>query len=126
MAQIGAAVELSFGIRFSSHVVGNKVKLAVQLRTLDGIPIANMIDEDSGFNLGPVAAAEAVAVTLRDLRFYPGRYLLSLWVGSADSETWDAVQDCVVLEIAEGGALARRRLPRDAGLLFLTPEWRRL
>lgn len=124
--QIGSGIRLTFSVRFARHDVGKPVKLAVQLRTVDGIPLANMVDEDSNFAIATICPTETVSLTLKDLRLYPGRYLIGFWVGSPDSETWDAVHDCISLEMANVGGLARRRLPRDAGLLFLTPEWQRL
>ena len=98
----------------------------MELRTSDGLPISNMVDEDSGFCVDSARDMEAISVILRDVRFYPGHYSVSLWVGSPESETWDWVHDCISFEVVEGGALAHRRLPRDAGLLFLTPLWERL
>ena len=124
--QIGSNIRVSFEVRFDASVIGTKIKLAVQLKTADGLPISNMIDEDSGFCVDSVREAESVSVTMRDVRFYPGHYLVSLWVGSPASETWDWVHDCISFEIAEGGPLARRQPLRGAGLLFLTPQWERL
>jgi len=38
-------------------------------------------------------------------------------------ETVDYVEDCLSFEITDGGKLTTRRLPKSAGLLFLTPDW---
>lgn len=123
---VGSSIRIGFSVNFQKSLIGKRAKFAVQLRTVDGVPIANMVDEDSGINVDSVRSHEVLSLVLRDLRLYPGTYLMSLWVGSADSETWDWVHDGISIEVVEGGPVARRRLPRDAGLLFLTPEWKRL
>jgi len=123
---IGDDITIAFGMRPRDYR-DKRVKVAVQLRTSDGIQLCNMVDVDSGFEIQRLPDQEALAVTLRDLRFYPDTYYVSLWVGSVTStETFDHVQDCLSFEIVDGGRLTARRLPRRAGLLFLTPEWRRV
>jgi lipopolysaccharide transport system ATP-binding protein len=122
---IGAGIRISFGVKLERERVGRPIKLAVKLVNGDGIALANMIDTDSNFAIESARAEETVSVVLRDIRFYPGLYYASLWVGSTASEVWDCTHDCIVFEIASGGKLTQRRLPREAGLLFLTPEWTR-
>ncbi len=117
---------VSFGVKLDDRRIGKPIKLAVSLRSSDGLALANMIDKDSQFGISSAARHEAVMVVLRDIRFYPGTYFFSLWVGSRESETWDYVHDCLTLEIMAGGELTQRSLPREAGLLFLTPEWARI
>ena len=119
---IGDDVEITFRVRLRERVQG--MKLAVELRTSDGLPICNMTDSDSGFGLQSPNEFETVTVIIKDLRLYPDTYYVSLWVGSPDSmETFDRVEDCLSLNIIDGGRLTMRHLPRSAGLLFLTPKW---
>ena len=122
---IGEAVRISFGIRFDQIRIGHPIKLAVSLATGDGVALANMVDVDSHFFIGAAKIEETVSILISDIRFYPGIYYVSLWVGSTASEAWDSVQDCITFEVATGGKSAQRRLPRDAGLIFLTPDWTR-
>ena len=124
--QIGLDIRLMFGIRFEEMRQSKPIRLAVSLRESDGARIANMVDEDSKFYIDSARAEESFSVILSDVRLYPGTYLLSFWVGSLQSETWDCVHDCIAVEILGGGRLAKRFLPREAGLLFLTPRWARL
>ena len=124
---IGDSIRVTFGVAFDAAFVGKPVKLSVTLMTSDGIALANMVDEDSDFCVKSVRAQEVVSVLISDVRFYPGTYYVGLWVGSAASETLDYVQDCTAFEIVLGGSVARRvRLPRDAGLLFISPAWTRI
>lgn len=122
---IGEGIRISFGVRMEQERIGRPIKLAVKLVNGEGIALANMIDADSNFAIEAARAEETISVTLNDVRFYPGLYYASVWVGSTASEVWDCTHDCIVIEVASGGKLAQRRLPREAGLLFLTPEWKR-
>jgi lipopolysaccharide transport system ATP-binding protein len=122
---IGDDVEVLFRLRAVGKL--EDIKLAVELRTSDGLRICNMTDSDSGFELLRPDSSETVAIMIKDIRLYPDTYYLSLWAGSTDSrETFDRVEDCLCFNIADGGRLTMRRLPRSAGLLFLTPQWNRL
>jgi lipopolysaccharide transport system ATP-binding protein len=101
------------------------IKLAVELRTSDGIRISNMIDSDSGFQIIEPKKLVRLLVTIKDVRLYPGTYSLSFWAGSKNSvDTYDYVEDCISFNIVDGGNRTMRSLPRSDGLLFLTPEWR--
>lgn len=101
------------------------VKLAVQIRTSDGINLCNMIDLDSNFRIKEIKETEVLSVTLKDIRLYPGIYYISLWIGSLNSlDVFDYIEDCLCFEIVDGGKLTIRSLPRHAGLLFMTPDWK--
>jgi len=122
---IGDDIYISFKIEQFQKM--KRPKMAVKLRTADGIPLCNMVDNDSGFQLNDLKKIENITVTLKDIRLYPGSYYISLWIGSSDSvDIFDYVEDCLVFNIVDGGKLTARRLPKEAGLLFLTPEWRKM
>jgi ABC-type polysaccharide/polyol phosphate transport system ATPase subunit len=122
---VGGTIRISFAIRFEQKRIGSPIKLAVTLATADGIALANMVDTDSSFFIEATQVEEAISVLIPDIRFYPGTYYASLWVGSMTSETWDHVHDCIAFEVVAGGSLTQRRLPRAAGMIFLTPIWTR-
>jgi lipopolysaccharide transport system ATP-binding protein len=120
---IGDDIRISFIVNPVSFK--GKVKLAVQLRTSDGINLANMTDADSNFITGELAGRQKFSLTLRDIRFYPDIYYFSVWVGSVNSmDVYDHIEDCVSFHVLDGGRLTARSLPRSAGLLFLTPGWK--
>jgi lipopolysaccharide transport system ATP-binding protein len=101
------------------------IKTSIELKTSEGIKIANMIDVDSGFQV-KFENEEFISyeVVLRDVRLYPDTYYLSLYAGDMSStEAYDYIEDCISFDIIDGGELTSRTLPRAAGLLFLTPEW---
>lgn len=123
---IGDDIRIVFNIKTCGPYINKKIKLAVQLRNSDGLPICNMIDTDSDFQINNIQERETLSVNMLDLRLYPDTYFISLWVGSITStETFDHVVDCLSFDIKDGGELTSRRLPKSAGLLFMTPEWKR-
>jgi lipopolysaccharide transport system ATP-binding protein len=122
--RLGDAVRLTFACEFDTTHVGKPITLAVSLSTADGVPLAYMVDQDSHFEINEARREEIVSIVLRDIRFYPGLYYLSLFVGLRHSEALDDCRDCVTLEVEPGG-LTVRTLPRHSGVLFLTPEWTR-
>lgn len=122
---IGDDVSISFEVEKFQNI--KRPKIAVELRTADGIPLCNMVDIDSGFHLISPKNIENITVTLKDIRLYPGSYYISLWIGSVNSaDIFDYVKDCLAFNIVDGGKLAARRLPKEAGLFFFTPEWRKM
>ena len=124
---VGDDITVTLGLKPVRHYYHNKkVKVAVQLRTSDGIPICNMVDTDSNFQIEYLRNREVLSICIKDIRLYPDTYYASLWVGTVTStETFDHVQDCLSFSIVDGGKLTARHLPRSAGIVFLTPEWNR-
>jgi len=104
------------------------VRTSVELKTIDGIRLANMIDADSGFGVKLVPNSTGLfQVTMNDIRLYPGTYCLSLYAGDTSStDIYDYLEDCISFEIIDGGELTTRSLPKSVGLFFFTPEWRKI
>ena len=124
---IGEDVIVAFRFQAGAGFHERQVRLAIQLRTSDGISLCNMADMDSDFAIKDFCGAETISVRLPDVRLYPDTYYLSLWVGSITNiDVYDWVRDCLSFEIVGGGQLTTRTLPRSAGLLFWTPTWTRL
>lgn len=121
---IGDNIIIGFKIKFANPNE-KKVKTAIELKTSEGLKIANMIDVDSGFQVGFASNEVAIYnVCLEDIRLYPGTYYLSLYAGDMSSvEKYDYVEDCISFEILDGGKLTTRHLPQSAAILFLTPKW---
>lgn len=122
---IGENIEICFELYFSNPNQ-NLARTSIELKALDGTRLANMIDEDSNFKVsGQNNEMKQYRVTMEDIRLYPGTYYLNFYVGdTSSSEIYDYVQDSLSFEIIDGGKLTTRNLPKSAGLLFLTPEWK--
>ena len=118
---VGDAIEVVFALRLAQSLP--RAKLAVSIVAGDGTPIAHVVDDDSGFSPSR-AEWRQVHVRFDDVRLYPGRYFISLVaVDGANTLRYDQVDEAVHFDIIDGGKLTARRLPREHGLLFLTPEW---
>lgn len=121
---IGDDITISFVVEATEPV--KNVKFAFQLFASDGFAIANIIDCDSGFKVDMVYGKVKLSVILKDIRFYPDQYHIGLWAGGIESiDQYDYLETCANFEIVDGGKLTSRTLPRTAGLLFLTPEWKK-
>ena len=121
---VGDDVGIEFRLRVAPAKQGRPIKLAVALATSDGLSLAHMIDVDSDFSLGAARADQWVRVTMRDQRFYPGGYQLSLWAGTPDSQlTYAEWPDALRFVVVGGGGRTARTLPRSSGVVFLTPGW---
>jgi lipopolysaccharide transport system ATP-binding protein len=125
MVRMGEAMRLAIDINARNDFVGRPVRLAITIRTEDGAPVALVADIDSGFDLAEgIGTCRRICIEFDDVRFYPGRYFIGLWIGSSDSlETFDKRSDCLILQVIDGGKLTQRRLLRSQGVLFMQPTW---
>ena len=121
---IGESITFNFEIKSNLIAELNNVQFAIHLVTSDGIHIAHMVDRDSKFKMPPFQGSTIISVKLEDIRLYPNIYYVSFWVGTMQgSETYDSKDDILNFEISDGGQLTTRNLPRNSGLIFLTPSW---
>lgn len=119
--------DLNIIFKIASNNTVSKVKLAIEIKGTDGLNLCNMVDEDSGFELGKLVGSQIIKVCLNDVRFYPGQYFITLWAGNVTStDDYDYVMECISFKIIDGGALTMRKLPRSAGIFFFTPEWEKM
>ena len=122
---LGDDLTIEFDIQVLRPV--GTLTFGVELSASDGLKLANMADFDSGFELESPRQRETLRVRLSDLRLYPDRYFIGLFVGSSHGRDWyDWCEECLQFEIVGGGRLTTRPLPRSSGLLFLTPSWERV
>ena len=119
---MGSDLQIQFRLRY--EIADTPTRLAISIRTADGLPITLTADVDAGF-VAPVGQREPqITVRIPDVRFYPGEYRLTLWVSDgANQEVYDSAEDCLMFRITDGGRLTFRRLPRQWGIVFLTPTW---
>jgi len=121
---VGDDLYLEFEIEVVRPI--DRARLAVTLRASDGLALCNMIDVDSGFEFDRPQRKEIIRIRIDDLRLYPDTYSLGFWSGNLSTTgAYDAIDACLSFHIVDGGRLTQRRLPRNAGILFLTPQWSR-
>lgn len=121
---IGDRFALEFGLQVNSENVG-LLSLAVELATAEGLKLTNMVDRDSGFQVdSPRPGLYRFRVELPDLRLYPDRYTVGLFVGTLNgSVCYDYLAEALTFDVVEGGQVATRYLPTSAGHIYLVPEW---
>jgi len=123
LVYIGSDLIIRFSVSFFIAMQPEDITLAVEISTTSGYQVANMLASDSGFNSGVNLGEYVFEVRLDDVRFYPGEYSLSLWIGDSSSSPIDYLIECGKFEISEGGGKVSRRLPSGTAMQFLTPKW---
>jgi lipopolysaccharide transport system ATP-binding protein len=119
---LGQDINIQFAVNAERKI--QNIRFSVQIKTSAGFPVCNMVDVDSGFQIGTIDGFNIYNITLKDIRFYPDIYSIGLWIGNTESDiTYDYVEDCLAFHIVDSGRLTMRSLPRSTGLLFLTPIW---
>jgi lipopolysaccharide transport system ATP-binding protein len=119
---MGSDVTIRFRLRFED--VATPTRLAVSIRASDGLPMTLTADVDAGFVAPTGRAEQAITVRIPDIRFFPGEYRVTLWVSdAANVRVYDSAEDCLTFTIPDGGRLTFRRLPREWGVIFLSPTW---
>jgi len=124
--EFSMGANLTIVIKFHKNKpTSRNLRIGIQCFSPEGLAIANIVDTDSHFDINHFADHNEVAITLQDIRFYPGIYYLGIWLGSENCDiTYDHIENAVAFEVINGGELTTRDLPRSTGLLFLTPEWK--
>jgi lipopolysaccharide transport system ATP-binding protein len=119
---LGQDLNIQFAVNTERQI--QNIRFSVQIKTSAGFPVCNMVDVDSGFQIGTIDGFSIYNITLKDIRFYPDVYSIGFWIGNTESDlTYDYVEDCLAFQIVDSGQLTLRPLPRSTGLLFLTPVW---
>jgi len=119
---MGSDVLIRFRLRLDE--VGTPTRLAVSIRTADGLPVTLTADVDAGFVAPTGPPEQTITVRIADIRFYPGEYRVTLWVSDgANQQVYDTAEDCLMFRIPDGGRLTLRPLPRHSGVVFISPSW---
>jgi lipopolysaccharide transport system ATP-binding protein len=102
------------------------VKIIVEILESTGETICNMYDSDSGFSLKNLDGDTHVSLVLKDIRFCPGRYHITVSLISEifnyRFDYFDEIEYAISFNV-ENQIIMDRSLSRRAGLLILTPEW---
>lgn len=102
------------------------VKIIVKIADSSGETIAHMYDSDSGFRMEDVKGTSHVSISLKDIRFYPGRYNITIFllseIFSYALDLYDEIENAISFDI-DNQLVSNRLLSRKSGLLFLTPDW---
>jgi lipopolysaccharide transport system ATP-binding protein len=122
--QLGDPLCLEFGVEVFAEDVG-LLSIAVELGSADGLKIAHFVDRDAGFHVDrPAPGQYKIRVELKDLRLYPDRYTIGLFVGTLNGKVcYDHIESALSFNVVEGGDLAKRNLPTTQARVYWVPEW---
>jgi lipopolysaccharide transport system ATP-binding protein len=110
--------------KYHNHVSYKKLQLCVVIKSMDGIPISYIVNDDSKFDVNQLKATEnIIEVRFRDIRLYPNTYIISLIADELGAPPLATHLDCISFTIDNGGELTYRSLPKHTGTYFMTPEW---
>jgi homopolymeric O-antigen transport system ATP-binding protein len=122
---MGDDLKIIFGIKLNNDEV--KSEIAIQIKTADELPIYQILARDSEFQIDHADTNETYSLIIRDLRLFPGIYIISLTSGNTTGhEVHDYIENAMSFQITDGGPYTVRNLPKSAGLIFLNPEWIKL
>ena len=94
--------------------------IGVQILSSEGIPVYHFFNTDSNHNFDGFKKHYAI---LDQLLLYPGIYFLSFTISDSSTNNYDQLVQCISFEILLNGDVTTRRLPRTAGLVYVTPKW---
>jgi lipopolysaccharide transport system ATP-binding protein len=113
-----------FHIEFNTENIykSGEIDLAIQIVSSDGVKLCYMYNKDSDVLTPTLSGTMMASVKMSNLSFYPDLYYVNFFIGEK-SEACDYVEGALSFEISGAGTRTNRELPREMGMLFLTPEW---
>jgi lipopolysaccharide transport system ATP-binding protein len=118
--------DLFIHLFFESQEFVRNVRIVVEILESSGEKICSIYDSDSGFSLKNVQGNTHVSIGVKDIRFYPGRYHISVSLISEifnqKLDLYDEIEYAIYFDIEN--RLTERNLSRRSGIMFLTPEWK--
>jgi lipopolysaccharide transport system ATP-binding protein len=118
--------DLCIHLFFEASQRMKNVKIVVEIIDSTGETICNMYDSDSGFGLTDVVGNKHVSLVVKDIRFCPGRYSVSVSLISEilnfSLDYYDEIEYAISFDV-ENQIISDRPLTRRSGLLLLTPDW---
>ena len=117
--------DMILNLTIISNGSGNtKPLIAIHIFNEDETIISNIENTDSSFDLNEISNRIDLKIEFKNLIFYPGKYKIGFWIGSQDySETFDHLIYCADFFINEGSPFVRRKLSKNGGFVYLTPNW---
>jgi lipopolysaccharide transport system ATP-binding protein len=121
---MGDDLLLEFEVEKGLDVAARELRLSVAIRTVTGVKVIHVCNEDSSFVFPERNAGVVIRVAFPELKLYPGIYTISLWVGSAQYVDYDYVQDCLSFQVVQGDFLPRNfKTDWSQGVIFHESHW---
>lgn len=101
--------------------------IGIQVKGMDDMPLLHMMNKDSGFVLQHQQRFESYLIQIPAIPLFPGDYKVTLTIADPSGfDVYDNIEACLEFTILQGGKHVTRRLPREAGIFFLSPHWQKL
>ena len=118
--------DIKINLFFEAYEKLRNVKIVVTIHESTGENVTTIFDSDSGFGLTQVEGKNHVSLILRDIRFCPGTYHISVALMSEilsyTVDYYDDIDYAISFRV-ENHFISDRNLTRQSGLLLMTPEW---
>ncbi len=118
--------DIKINLFFDAYEKLRNVKIVVTIHESTGENVTTIFDSDSGFGLTQVEGKNHVSLILRDIRFCPGTYHISVTLMSEilsyTVDYYDDIDYAISFRV-ENHFISDRNLTRQSGLLLMTPEW---
>jgi len=118
--------DIRINLFFEAYEKLRNVKIVVTIHESTGENVTTIFDSDSGFGLTQVEGKNHVSLILRDIRFCPGTYHITVALMSEilsyTVDYYDDIDYAISFRV-ENHFISDRNLTRQSGLLLMTPEW---
>lgn len=109
--------------------ITSKIKInsifAIHIYDHEQTRIANIENTDSNFIIEPFIGTKTFKLNFNDIRLYPGKYKIGLWIGdNLSGQHIDYLKFCAQFNIIDGSNLVYRNLPVKSGIIYYNPEWK--
>lgn len=116
--------DLHLKLEIENPTLLKNIKAAIQIKDEFGMYLINSNNEDVDCEFYPQNNFSVFEIKIPDIRFYPGKYLVDVWLGSKRSDqTYDYCENAVNFEVVNVGKNVKRPLTRSIGLVYMDVNW---
>jgi lipopolysaccharide transport system ATP-binding protein len=99
------------------------LRLAVRICEENGMPVSQIMNVDSGFDISSDEGQLAIRVRTHHLMLYPNDYLLTITLADSRNHPIDIAEGILRFKMIQDSRICRRNLPRSSGLVFYSADW---
>jgi lipopolysaccharide transport system ATP-binding protein len=122
--QFNAGQRVTFGAVLERRATAPELTVSFHIRRSDGVSITHLISEDAGQDFRMGSERECVAVTVDDLRLYPGTYFIDLFVGPrSGGGCFDLLEAALRMDVVSGAPYIVRNVPPNSSVVIMPARW---
>lgn len=112
---INFKIELKNPANIKDYIIG------VQIVSSEGVPVYNFYNTDD--SNCKYSNSETYITTLKNNMLYPGLYNVSISLSDRSSHNYDYLSQCLSFEILINRNVTSRKLTRNGGNVYISPNW---